>query len=487
MERKSIKKGRKILTAVSAALTAALAFIQLTACVKAPAGEQNGPESQATSERPSEPVKRSEDNRIMDMIIWYDDDIGPSTNDRPEKGWYHLSPEHPNTISKSGMYRATTPLLGLYDQRKETTARQHLYWISALGCNAICVDWTNYTSYRTADSAGWKKYTVGNYLNAQNLLKTAAGAEGFDVPKIYFAARLSGENYEGLKDVLDDLYSLYEKYPDAWYRFDDGTENAGKPFIEIFIDWDLQAKLRKNGALVNDPRWNIRYTNGYMSGSTETDANGYKAVPADVPVWLFVENEEDNAAGEGMYRTFYSKGNGGRVEQMAAWASVHKGGFNWDALNNVVNGQTTFERQLRNVKELSPQALVIARWNYPLEWFEQPQEGISLYESTHIEPNVDFGFDVFDNVQQNLYALNNWLGEKPPLPAFTGETAGAMMLSLEGFPVEYRLGSAPGTGEWVYYNVNEGIPGKALTAGETYYLQTRNTFGESDILEFTAG
>jgi hypothetical protein len=487
MARENIKKSRKILTAVTAAAIAALTLMQLTACVKDPAAGPDGPESSATAEKPAEPVRRSEDTRLMDMIIWYDDDIGPSTNDRPEKGWYHLNPDHPATISKSGMYRATTPLLGLYDQRKETTAKQHLYWISALGCNAICVDWTNYTSYRTADSAGWKKYTAGTYLNGQNLLKTAASAEGFDVPKIYFAARLSGENYDGLRDVLDDLYALYEKYPDAWYRFDDGTENAGKPFIEIFIDWSLQAKLRQDGALVNDPRWNIRYTNGYMSQSTETDAKGYRAVPADVPVWLFVENEEDNAAGEGMYRTFYSAGKGGKVEQMVAWASVHKGGFNWDALNNVIGGRTTFERQLRNVKELSPQALIVARWNYPLEWFEQPQEGISVYESTHIEPNVDFGFAVFDNVQQNLYALNNWLGEKPPLPAVTEETDRAMMLSLDGFPAEYRLGSAPGEGEWVYYNVNEGVPKKELKAGSTYYLQTRNSFGESDVLSFTAG
>ena len=188
MARERIKKSRKILTAVSAAAMAALTLIQLTACVKNPSENQNGPESREGSEKPAEPVKRSEDNRVMDMIIWYDDDIGPSTNDRPEKGWYYLNPEHPATISKSGMYRATTPLLGLYDQRKETTAKQHLYWISALGCNAICVDWTNYTSYRTADSAGWKKYTAGTYLNGQNLLQTAASAEGFDVPKIYFAA-----------------------------------------------------------------------------------------------------------------------------------------------------------------------------------------------------------------------------------------------------------------------------------------------------------
>ena len=158
----------------------------------------------------------------MDMIIWYDDDIGPSTNDRPEKGWYYLNPEHPATISKSGMYRATTPLLGLYDQRKETTAKQHLYWISALGCNVICVDWTNYTSYRTADSAGWKKYTTGTYLNGQNLLKTAASAEGFDVPKVSFYT-----NGGSGKVVHDLFYAFYVggKYDSVWYK------PAGRPLI----------------------------------------------------------------------------------------------------------------------------------------------------------------------------------------------------------------------------------------------------------------
>lgn len=465
-------------------LTALLtAMILLTA-----AGCSNGEDSPTPTGDPGTDEivleNRSEENRVMDMIMWYDNDNSPSTNDRPEKGWYYLNPDHPNTVTVKGLYRATDPLLGLYDQRKPATALQHLYWISAVGCNAICVDWTNYTSYRTAEDAGWKKYTVGTYLNGQNLLKTASETTGFDVPKIYFAARLFGENYSGLKDVLDDLYTLYESYPEAWYRFNDGTANASKPFIEIFIDWDLQPRLRDGDPLYEDSRWNIRFTNGLMSQSTDVDEYGNRAVPANIPVWLFVENEEDNDAGEGMYRTFYSVGQDNKVEQMVAWASIHKGGLNWDKLNNVIGGLTTFERSLRNVRELSPKALIIARWNYPLCWLEEPQEGLSLYESTHIEPNTDFGFEVFDNVKKNLYSLNNWIASAPPAPEVISQDADKLLLSLSGYPTEYRIGTASGEGEWVYYNVNNGIPTTGLEAGTIYFLQTRNSFGESDTVEF---
>ena len=94
---------------------------------------------------------------------------------------------------------------------------------------------------------------------------------------------------------------------------------------------------------------------------------------------------------------------------------------------------------------------------------------------------------MFDNVQKNLYDLNNWLAEKPPLPEIIEETDAAMMLSLNGYPSEYRLGSEAGAGEWVYYNVNEGVPKAELISGGTYYLQTRNAFGESDVLSFTEG
>lgn len=468
---------------VANALISIASIILTAAMLLSLAGCKSDTNDPAQTKEPEKLTPRSEASRVMDMIMWYDNDAGPSTNDRPEKGWFPLNPNHPGRVPENGHYRSATPLLGLYDQRKPETANQHLYWISAIGCNAICVDWTNYTSYRTAKDAGWKKYTAGTFLNGQNLLKTASQAAGFDVPKIYFAVRLFGEDYFGLRDVLDDLYTLYEAYSDVWYRFDDGTDKAAKPFVEIFIDWSIMSQFKGDNVLFDDPRWNIRYTNGYLRDVAEPDGQGNKAIPADVPLWLFVENEEDEAAGEGMYKTYYSVGGDNKPEQMVAWASIHKGGFNWDALNNIVNGLTTFERSLRGVNELSPKALIIARWNYQCAWYEEPQEGISLYESTHIEPNTDFRFEVFDNVKQNLYSLNNWIAEVPPLPEFTEITADKLVLSLAGYPVEYRIGTVSGEGEWVYYNINEGIPTEGLEAGVVYYIQTRNTFGESPVAE----
>ena len=65
-------------------------------------------------------------------------------------------------------------------------------------------------------------------------------------------------------------------------------------------------------------------------------------------------------------------------------------------------------------------------------WKEQPQEGVSLYGSTHIEPNVDFGFLVFDNVKTNLYKLNYWKQEAPPAPEVLSSDDDALFLSLQG-------------------------------------------------------
>lgn len=438
-------------------------------------------------EKPQTLSAREEGRRTMDMIMWYDIDTGPTTNGRPQRGWWPLNPQHPDTVQVSGNYRTTTPLMGLYDQRDPETARQHLYWMSALGCNSVAVDWTNYTSYRLeTPGQDWYKYTYGVYANTEVLLKEASASLGFESPKIYITVRLSGENYDALNEVLTDVYTLYEQYPDAWYRLQDGTDRASKPFLIIFIDSELQKKVAEGTEIFDDERFNIRFSNGYLSPYTEEQKDGSKSISGDVPLWFFVESEEDPDAGEGMYRIFHKDAADGSVEQMIAWASLHKGGENWDELNHIVNGQTTFERTLRGVAELSPKALLINRFNYAMAWKEQPQEGVSLYGSTHIEPNVDFGFLVFDNVKTNLYKLNYWKQEAPPAPEVLSSDDDALFLSLDGYPTEYRISfDAETQGEWVYYNINDGVELPEERDGNVCYIQTRNTFGESTVTEYT--
>ncbi len=428
------------------------------------------------------PVKteRGENSRKMDMIMWYDIDNGPTTNGRPERGWWFLNPQHPDTVKESGHYRTTTPLMGLYDQRKSTTARQHLYWISALGCNGVAVDLTNYTSYRKA-TGDWLKYTRGVIKNTENLLETATCTNDFDVPKTYITVRLFQQDYDALRDVLDDIYVLYEKYKSVWYMLDDGTENSDKPFVVIFADGDVLKKFAEEGISFTDQRFNIRWSNGYLDRIAKDDASGNRTVPENF--WLFVESEPYESKGEGYYRYFCSLGRDGSVEQMIGWASVHRGGMKWDALNNIVAGKTTFERTIWNVGKMNPKALLVNRFNYAVAWKEEPQEGVSLYESTHIEPNEDFGFLVFDNVRKNLYALNSWETKAPPLPEVLQTDDNVIHISLKGYPTEYRISDNEDMqgAEWVYLNINDWIEVHE-GMGENIYLQVRNGFGESGIV-----
>ena len=82
-------------------------------------------ENQKNGEAPKTLSAREEGKRTMDMIMWYDIDTGPTTNGRPQRGWWPLNPQHPDTVQVSGNYRTTTPLMGLYDQRDPETASQH--------------------------------------------------------------------------------------------------------------------------------------------------------------------------------------------------------------------------------------------------------------------------------------------------------------------------------------------------------------------------
>lgn len=112
------------------------------------------------------------------------------------------------------------------------------------------------------------------------LLKEASASLGFESPKIYITVRLSGENYDALNEVLTDVYTLYEQYPDAWYRLQDGTDRASKPFLIIFIDSELQKKVAEGTEIFDDERFNIRFSNGYLSPYTEEQKDGSKSFPA---------------------------------------------------------------------------------------------------------------------------------------------------------------------------------------------------------------
>lgn len=87
---------------------------------------------------PEEVVKVERGPRKMDMIMLYDIDHGSRINARPDHGWWPLNPEYPDDPAPdfNSICRVTTPLMGTYDCTDPKLQKQHLYWISALGCNA---------------------------------------------------------------------------------------------------------------------------------------------------------------------------------------------------------------------------------------------------------------------------------------------------------------------------------------------------------------
>lgn len=425
-------------------------------------------------------VVRAPDNRKMDMLMWYDIDISRSTNTRPAAGWYALYPGYPEMTTLPGQYRSATPVMGLYDQKDPSTARQHLYWMSALGCNGVVCDWTNYSKYTEGADNG-NKYFSGIYNCTEILLEqVVANEENFETPAITVSLRLYGGQYDALEKVLDEVYTLYEKYRENWYYFDDGSENADKPFVMIFADHDyLRDWAEKGKSDFEDDRFNIRWTNGSVTWEQDDEQN--LVTPID-SFWSFWDCERRD---DGSYATAYAKGKDGSAEQMSCWASIHLGGTDWDCMLEKVNGFTTFERSIAPVDKMQPKALLVCRFNYPMAWLEEPQEGVSLMGSTHIEPCNELGFQVFNNVWVNLYKLNDWKEDTLPLPKVESVAENAIFLDTANYPTEYRISTSENMlGEWIYYNINDGISLPDDTTEQVYYIQTRNAFGETGVTQY---
>ena len=218
----------------------------------------------------------------------------------------------------------------------------------------------------------------------------------------------------------------------------------------------------------------------------EKDENGTNYIPADVPFWLFVE--DDSPAKDGYFNPLYKMGPNNKPEQMITWASLHQGYGVWDGLHNQIDGKVPIQRYSEPVADVMPEVLLVNRWNYPLAWPEQPQEGVSREGSTHIEPNVDWGFDVFNSVTKEMYKLNAWKTDAPPKPVITAASAERVFIDLNGFPLEARISTDKNFSDakWDYINVAKGgalLP-EGASEGTTYYVQTRNTFGESEIATY---
>lgn len=393
----------------------------------------------------------------------------------------------------SGPWRTTTSLLGTYESQDSAVIKQHAYWIKALGCDVLACDLTNSASpSQPGFGADMKRYVTGVNKAFELQLQCLPKISEFDAPTVYPVVRLTSTNYSNLTLMLNDMYSLYQKYPDKWYKFDDNSANNTKPFITIFVDGYLLNTWALSGIPTGakDERFNIRYSNGYLlahANITTRDNNNIYKIPRNLPYWLFVENSQE-VSSPGYYKPIYKETTDGLgVEQMTTWASVCINGSNWDGLRDTVNGKTPIVRYTDPVYSLKPKVLLVNRFNYPLAWLTEPQEGVSRNKSTHIEPNVDWGFLEFNDVANELYNVRAYPKAAPPLALVDtfNMQSNTLKIKLDGFPLEYRLSNEPDldTCSWSFLNVGKaGIKlSSAIDPKKTIYIQTRNSFGVSPI------
>ncbi len=424
-----------------------------------------------------------------DVIAWYDVDNGSSCNTRPDNGWYFPYAETPGVTTKDGMFRSATPLLGTYDQGDIAVARQHLYWLGEAGFTALAVDVTNVRSWKNNTEKGMQLYYEGVYKHTETLFAAAKSLcdEGVvNVPKIYVSVRMFGEDYAALADVLAEYRELYEKYPaQCWHQ-----SGNDKPFIAVFVDHAVYNTWGSNPKTdVVDDFFDFRWTNGYLAGYAKDDGKGGKAISAARKMWLFVENWKGTE--NGSYAPIYTAGADGSPEMMVASVSVHGGwnddGSNWDAINHTVGGRTTLERQLEPVFAYQPKVVIIDRFNYPLVWREQPQEGLGLYHSGHYEPCQELGFDVLYAVTRQVFAMRGLTGEGPAAVTDGKSSDGYFMPDMKVLPAEYRIGTTKDLSgaEWCMMSLEKGIDYRLFTGVDTLYVQTRNAFGESEVTRIT--
>jgi hypothetical protein len=389
----------------------------------------------------------------------------------------------------TGPWRTTTSLLGTYESQDSAVIKQHAYWIKALGCDVLACDLTNSASPAQAGLGDdMKRFVTGVNKAFELQLQYLPKISEFDAPEVYPVIRLSGTNYSDLTLMLNDMYTLYQKYPDKWYKFDDNSADNTKPFITIFADGNLLDTWTISGipAGAKDDRFNIRYSNGYLlehSNITSRDNNDIYRIPGNLPYWLFVENSQE-VSSPGYYKPVYKETtDGSGVEQMTTWASICINGSDWDGLRDIKDNKIPIVRYTDPVYNLKPQVLVVNRFNYPLAWLTQPQEGVSRNKSTHIEPNVDWGFLEFNDVANELYNVRAYPKEAPP--AAWVDTIdiqnNILKIKLDGFPLEYRLSNEPDldTCSWSFLNVGQGgiKLNPDIDPEKSIYIQTRNSFG----------
>jgi hypothetical protein len=450
------------------------------------------------------------------VLVWYD--IGYDTLGqwgRPNNlnagngygAWAPITPYGWNTapINDSNEYSSTTPILGPYslvyradpDGTPDLTGSvytpntnvilQHAYWLKCLGADGMIIDWTN-------EFANNPVPTFSDVANA--VCKTLGPLT--DPPKVVFAVRLpenepASQALADLQVLADNVYSIYNQPTNQnhhlEYYIPDGGPRQNKPVLLVFENPDL---LAAQSPQWDDSRFNIRFTNGFLYGRVPTTDTTDPAKEAAVfsnsaPYWNFVEDTERRTGYPvALYRQLPSS----VLEQSAIWVALNMGGpnnVNWEGMTDTVDntGLRTLERsatvQLANG---IPLVTVLNRFNYPVVWGSEAQEGLSPNDSTCIEPTdinkYGYGFDIFDmaaRVVQSLKTFNQAPGLPPGQPQLTLQGNGRIAYSGSNLPTQYQINGGP----WQYVDIND------LTfpnPGGSFTFQLQNAFGVSPTVTF---
>jgi hypothetical protein len=424
--------------------------------------------------------------RVLNVLAWYDIERSPTLG-RPNNGWLPLYPGAPGPIDPSAQgalpYRSDTPILGLYSSHDPAILRQHAYWLASAGVNGIVIDWTNCPSNSNvpAPPTSLEHFCDEIRSATATLLQVWGDIYEFSPPRVTVAARISGSDYSDATLIANDIYDVFNTKQSMWFKFNDGSANAGKPFLIFFSDfgaaWSVQPQW-------GDARFNIRYTNGYLDsfGLLESDGLDAVRVKNGLPYWLFVEHHP-STSGSGYYRLARSRmeATPSIVEQSIAWTALYLAGppWSWDAQNNYINGMSPVQRMGVRLFADTPRNVILGRFNYPTAWRDEPQEGVSTWESTYFEPSHFSGFSVFYDVAKIVLPLRGVRTRKPGRPYVTGlDSSGNFRFQSANDPTEYCVSPNLSCESWLPINVSEAAF-QYQEGGTGLYLFTRNAFGVS--------
>ena len=439
-------------------------------------------------------------NRSVNVMLFYEIDRDPefgleSDDDayygnggwRHDSGWQKFNPNHtlaaPETTAPLEAWRTTTPLLGLYAMKDPEVIKQHAYWMKAMGVDTVLLDWTN------LPVPLWE-YTL-------KILEVYDGITEFVPPKLTVGYRMQETEspFTTTQEIADTVWRLCQRFPDLWFTTCDGTAQSNKPVLILWPNFSSDSAWKDSGPVWTDSRFNMRYMNGYLkapsNGVTVYEDADWDRMKNDYPYWGFVENDP-KPGHPGYYRNLYRRLPGTDISEFAiTWIAIYTATpteYDWDGQFDLVDGKYCLQRYSEPLYAKPPRITFLNRWCYPAAWYLEPQEGMSLNDSTIIEPSTDVGFDNFDLAADIMFDLRKLEKHAPGKPVINSIEDGMYVgFDSSNFPTHYKVSAdiAGDTEQWQFININEDVIQLPYNLqGQIFYLRTKNTFGESAPTKF---